>query len=132
MVWGQVMDPKHLAELVGTGIELVGIAALVIGGILAFIIYIRILSRGRDVSAAYRGLRRNLGKAILLGLELLVAADIIRSVAIDPTFMSIGVLGIIVVIRTFLSWSLEVEINGRWPWQGARSLNNVAADPNDV
>src|ERR1700753_4370752 len=106
------MDSKHLADLVGTGIELVGIAALVIGAILAFSMYIWVLSHGRSSPEAYRDLRRNLGKAILLGLELLVAADIIRSVAVDPTFMSIGVLGLIIVIRTFLSWSLEVEING--------------------
>jgi uncharacterized membrane protein len=126
------MNAKHLADLVGTGIELIGIAALVIGAILAFIMYIRALSRERDASAAYRGLRRSLGKAILLGLELLVAADIIRSVAIDPTFTSIGVLGLIVVIRTFLSWSLEVEINGRWPWQEAHASNDVTANSRDV
>jgi uncharacterized membrane protein len=61
--------------------------------------------------------RQSLGRVILLGLELLVAADIIRTVATSPTFTSVGVLGLIVVIRTFLSYSLEVEINGRWPWQ---------------
>jgi uncharacterized membrane protein len=61
--------------------------------------------------------RRMLGRAILTGLELLVAADIIRTVAIDPTLESVAVLGVIVLIRTFLSFSLEVEIDGRWPWQ---------------
>jgi uncharacterized membrane protein len=126
------MDSKHLAELVGTGIELVGIAALVIGAILAFSMYFWVLSHGRSSPAAYRDLRRNLGKAILLGLELLVAADIIRSVAVDPTFISIGVLGLIILIRTFLSWSLEVEINGRWPWQKNLTSNNATADTRDV
>lgn len=126
------MDSKHLAELVGTGIELVGIAALVIGAILAFSMYFWVLSHGRSSPAAYRDLRRNLGKAILLGLELLVAADIIRSVAVDPTFTSIGVLGLIIVIRTFLSWSLEVEINGRWPWQKTLASNNATVDSSDV
>ena len=58
-----------------------------------------------------------MGRSILLGLELLVAADIIRTVAVTPTFESVGVLAIIVLIRTFLSFSLELEITGRWPWQ---------------
>jgi hypothetical protein len=64
--------------------------------------------------------------------ELLVAADIIRSVAVDPTFMSIGVLGLIVLIRTFLSWSLEVEINGSWPWQRARSGSDTPAEGGEL
>jgi len=79
--------------------------------------------RRRDTPTAYSDLRRDLGKAILVGLELLVAADIISSVAINPTFATVGVLGLIVLIRTFLSWSLEVEVNGRWPWQSSRSPN---------
>jgi len=65
----------------------------------------------------YRSYRQLLGRSILLGLELLVAADIIRTVAVTPTFVSVGVLAIIVLIRTFLSFSLELEITGRWPWQ---------------
>jgi uncharacterized membrane protein len=68
----------------------------------------------------------------VIGLELLVAADIIRSVAVDPTFVSIGVLGLIVLIRTFLSWSLEVEINGSWPWQRARSASDAPADGSEL
>jgi uncharacterized membrane protein len=98
---------------------------LVIGAVLAFGMYIKALARRSDVSVAYHDLRRDLGKAILVGLELLVAADIIRSVALDPTFATIGVLGLIVVVRTFLSWSLELEVNGRWPWQSSRSPNDA-------
>ena len=66
---------------------------------------------------AYVRYRHGIGRAILLGLELLVAADIIRTVAIDPTFESLGVLAVIVAIRTFLSFSLQLELEGRWPWQ---------------
>jgi len=79
----------------------------------------RHVAAGRRVARRrpLRALRQRLGRAILLGLELLVAADIIRTVAVTPTFTSAGVLGIIVVIRTFLSFSLEVELEGRWPWQ---------------
>jgi uncharacterized membrane protein len=67
--------------------------------------------------SVYRSYRQLLGRSILLGLELLVAADIIRTVAVAPTYDSVGVLAIIVLIRTFLSFSLELEITGRWPWQ---------------
>jgi uncharacterized membrane protein len=88
--------------------------------------------RRKDSLQAYRDLRRDLGKAILVGLEFLVAADIIRSVAVDPTFASIGVLGLIVLIRTFLSWSLEVEINGSWPWQRARSGSDAPVDRGEL
>lgn len=66
---------------------------------------------------SYRELRRTIGRSILLGLELLVAGDIIRTVAIAPTFTSVGVLAAIVAVRTFLSFTLEVEVTARWPWQ---------------
>ncbi len=117
------MDFKQAADVVGTGFQVVGIAVLVIGAILAFVMYLKAIPRRRDTPTAYSDLRRDLGKTILVGLELLVAADIISSVAINPTFATIGVLGLIVLIRTFLSWSLEVEVNGRWPWQSSRSPN---------
>jgi uncharacterized membrane protein len=67
------------------------------------------------------------GSANRLGFEFLVGADIIRTVAISPTLTSVGVLAVIVVIRTFLSWSLELELEGRWPWQQRRSDTNLAA-----
>jgi uncharacterized membrane protein len=78
--------------------------------------------------AAYRQYRGDLGRAILLGLEFLVAADIIGTVAVDPTFRSLGVLGLIVLIRTFLSFALEVEIQGRWPWQGRERAAEAPKD----
>jgi uncharacterized membrane protein len=67
--------------------------------------------------ARYKRCRHDLGRAILLGLEILVAADIISTVTLTPTLESVVVLGIIVLIRTFLSWSLALELDGRWPWQ---------------
>jgi uncharacterized membrane protein len=66
---------------------------------------------------AYESYKHQLGKTLLLGLELLVAADVVRTVALEPTLTNVAVLGLLVVIRTFLSWSLTVEIEGRWPWQ---------------
>ena len=122
------MEFRQLVELAVTSFDVAGVGILVIGAVAAFIIYVIDLMRHVDGSQAYRDLRRDLGKAILIGLEFLVAADIIRSVAVDPTFASIGVLGLIVLIRTFLSWSLEVEINGSWPWQRARSGSDAPAD----
>ena len=126
------MDYKHSAELIGTAFEVAGVAVLVMGSILAFGRYVVTLIRFRDGPAAYRGLRLYLGRSIVLGLELLVAADIIHSVAIDPTFVSVGVLGLIVLVRTFLSWSLEVEINGEWPWQRSRFHKSEAPELNEI
>ena len=73
-----------------------------------------------DRSDAYRRDQINLGRVLLLGLEFLVAADIVRTVALDPTLLSVSMLGLLIVVRTFFSWSLVVEIEGRWPWR-ARS-----------
>lgn len=114
------MDIKHTIELIVSAFELAGVAVLVIGSVLAFVRCVVSLVRFRDGPAAYRHLRLYLGRSIVVGLEILIAADIIRSVVINPTFMSVGVLGLLVLVRTFLSWSLEVEINGEWPWQRYR------------
>lgn len=104
-------------EWVGKGVDAVGVAVIVLGVATAALMTLRRDAGGaRD---AYRSLRQRVGRAILLGLELLVAADIIRTVAVRPTFTSAGVLAIIVAIRTFLSFSLEIELEGRLPWAGA-------------
>ena len=99
------------------GIEIAGILAIVLGIIAAFW---RFLWSDTLGDARYKTLRSELGRAILIGLELLVAADIINTVAIEPTLESLAVLAGIVLIRTFLSVSLEVEIDGKWPWQQRR------------
>ncbi len=131
----------EIAALLARGIELVGIAVMIVGGVIACALFVvRLFRRVRPASAAgpmsrpasdgdarYRELRANLGRAILLGLEFLVAADIIGTVAIEPSFRSLGVLALIIVIRTFLSFSLELEISGRWPWQHEASARSAAA-----
>jgi uncharacterized membrane protein len=105
---------------VSRAVEVAGIATLVIGGLYALGAFsVGVARRGRTDS--YEELRRSLGRSILLGLEILVAADIIRTIAITPTFTSVGVLGLIVVVRTFLSFSLEAELDGQWPWRKARA-----------
>jgi uncharacterized membrane protein len=102
-------------ETVGKVIDGVGVAIIALGTVLAAGIAVgQLLRKSGD---AYRIFRNQLGRSILLGLEFLVAADIIRTVAITPNAQSVAVLAGIVAIRTFLSFSLEVEITGRWPWQ---------------
>jgi uncharacterized membrane protein len=104
---------------VSKAVEVAGIATLVVGGLYALGAFgVQVARRARADS--YEELRRSLGRSILLGLEILVAADIIRTIAITPTFTSVGVLGLIVVVRTFLSFSLEAELDGQWPWRKAR------------
>ncbi len=109
------MSFQELIELVGKGVDAGGVAILVVGVLVSTVLALRMLVRRE--SGAYESYRRLLGRSILLGLEFLVAADIIRTVAVTPTFRSVGLLAAIVVIRTFLSFSLELEITGRWPWQ---------------
>lgn len=99
-------------------IEFTGISVIVLGAIFVLVRYaIDTARHGSDSDSSYGCLRRRLGRVILLGLEFLVAADIVATVLIDPSLISVTTLGIIVLIRTFLSWSLEVELEGRWPWQ---------------
>lgn len=110
------MTLDEVVEAVGKGVDVAGILIIVIGAAGASVRFVDRARRGRS-SEAYSLYRRSLGRAILLGLEFLVAGDIIRTVAISPTFRSVGVLGAIVVIRTFLSVALQVETEARWPWQ---------------
>jgi len=102
-------------EKIGTTIDAAGVVVIVTGAAIAFVLSALRLSRHE--SDVYRRLRQQLGQTILLGLELLVAGDIVRTVAASPTLTSVAIMAAIVLIRTFLSFSLEVEINGRWPWQ---------------
>ena len=101
-------------------IEAVGIAIIVLGATVSSFYFIWQLLNGGVLAESYQAYRANLGRGILLGLEFLIAADIIGTVAIEPTLRNLGVLAIIVLIRTFLSFALEVEIQGHWPWQHAR------------
>lgn len=100
-------------------IEVVGIAIIVVGAASSLLLFLRDLARRSGKDAAFEAFRSDLGRSILLGLEFLVAADIINTVAIEPSLDSLAVLAGIVLIRTFLSFSLEAEIEGRWPWQRA-------------
>ena len=111
------MTFKDTVEVVGKTIDGAGVAVIVLGIVVATAAFLMRLRGSEPPEDLYRRYRQGVGRAILLGLELLVAADIIRTVAVSPSFRSAGVLAIIVLIRTFLSMSLQVELEGRWPWQ---------------
>ena len=98
-------------------IEVVAVVIIVVAIVNALGRYVVRLVFQRAEGDHYQQLKVSLGKALLLGLEILVAADIIRTVALEATLSSVLVLGLLVLIRTFLSWALVVEIEGRWPWQ---------------
>lgn len=118
------MQFTDVVELVGKGIDTAGVGVMVIGALLAT--GSAVANTRRRLPDVYRRFRQQLGRSILLGLELLVAADIIRTVAVTPTLSSVLVLTLIVAIRTFLSFSLELEITGQWPWQTARTATGSA------
>lgn len=107
-------------------LELLGVSAVLGGVVLSVILFVRQGLKDHEWREAYESFRANLGRGILLGLELLVGADIIATVTAPLTLESVGLLAIIVLIRTFLSFSLETEIEGRWPWRRARAGRNAA------
>jgi uncharacterized membrane protein len=103
-------------EDVGKAVDVAGVGVIVVGIVLAAAFSV-VRRSGAEGTDRYRQLRQRVGRAILLGLEILVAADIIRTVAVEPNFTNAGVLAVIVLIRTLLSMSLEVELTGTWPWR---------------
>ena len=111
---------RPFAEWCATVIEVLGLALIAGLSILSLAWAVVLLARRVPGHEVYQQTRRRLGHGILLGLELLVAADIIHTVAVELTFETVGLLAVIVAIRTFLSFALEVELDGRWPWQAAK------------
>jgi uncharacterized membrane protein len=119
----------EIIEGIGTAIDAIGVAVIAGGAVLAVFLTIgRVRHADGD---AYEFFRRRLGRAILLGLEFLVAADIIRTVAVTPSGESVAVLGGIVLIRTFLSFSLQLEVTGAWPWQQRSTADKAHAKPTE-
>lgn len=108
---------RPVAEWAAAIVEIIGIGITAIAAFFAIIYFVYQVARGVPVAAAYHKVRLLLTKGVLFGLEFLVAGDIIHTVAVELTFETVGVLAVIVLIRTFLSFTLELEINGRWPWQ---------------
>ena len=115
------MSYEEVISNVVKGVEAVGAGIMVIGGLASLVAFLRVASYNVKKQGSYARLRRNLGRCILLGLEVLIVADIVRTIVVDPTFESVTVLGIIVLIRILLSFSLEVEIDGTLPWDRWRA-----------
>jgi uncharacterized membrane protein len=107
---------EHTISDIVRVVEAVGAAIMVVGGFGAFVVFLSRALHPERRPGSYVELRRNLGRSILLGLEVLIVADIVRTIIVDPTLESVAVLGAIVVIRILLSFSLEVEMDGAWPW----------------
>ncbi|MHA6796452.1 DUF1622 domain-containing protein [Pseudonocardia bannensis] len=118
------MTYRELIDVLVEAIEILGTAVIVVGGLIGGVRAAVGLVRGTDL--VYTRLRRELGHAVLLGLEILVAADIILTVAVEPTLDSLLALGLLVLIRTFLSFSIETEIEGRPPWRAHRARSRTA------
>jgi len=114
-------------KLIGVGIECVGIAIIVAGAVITTVIFLRGLLRERGLGDCYQQYRSSFGKAVLLGLEFLVASDIVSTVAVGLNFQDLGMLGLLVLIRIVLSFALEVEINGHWPWKGSEMAGKLGS-----
>ena len=118
--------PKDAMASVSLLFEVAGVA-IILGGFVFAVVRAVVLAVRRDNAAAYDILRRVFGKSLLLGLEVLVAADLIRTIAVEPTLDNLYVLGLLVLIRSFLSWSLDVELEGTWPWNKRKLETEEAA-----
>jgi uncharacterized membrane protein len=128
------MSYDHEIEQIVRVVEGVGAGIMILGGLGAFGAYAYQALHGERTQRSYEGLRRNLGRSIELGLQVLIVADIIRTIIVETSFESVAALGIIVVIRILLSFSLEVEIDGVWPWRrqalpGSRKSDTPPDEP---
>jgi len=115
-------DVAAVIEAVSVVIELLAVAIIVMPVVAGLIWFLYAQAARRSTpSQAYQQYRALLGKWLLLGLEILVAADVIRTVALEPTLTNVASLGLLVLVRTFLGWAIVVEVEGRWPWQSMRA-----------
>ena len=117
------VETQDIIFVISEVIDFAGVVIIALGALLGVILCVQDLLRQKRLVDAYSRLRTFLGRSLLLGLEFLVAGDIIKTVAIEPTFDSVIVLAIIVLVRTVLSLSIDVEIDGRWPWEAAQQAS---------
>jgi uncharacterized membrane protein len=121
------VETQEIIFVISEVIDFAGVVIIALGALIGVILCAQDLLRQERALDAYSRLRTFLGRSLLLGLEFLVAGDIIKTVAIEPTFDSVIVLAIIVLVRTVLSLSIDVEIDGRWPWQAAQQAGVAEA-----
>jgi uncharacterized membrane protein len=114
-------DVLDVVEYVAIGIEVLAVVIIVASIVTATAKYVTVRFQQGDARSGYETYRAQLGSGLLLGLEILVAADVIRTVALEQTLESVATLGVLVLIRIVLSWSIVVEIEQRWPWQKSTS-----------
>ncbi len=110
---------KSYINIITEIVEFIGVLTIFFGALFSIIRFLIFLPKKKTDN--FSNLRQSLGKSILLGLEILIAADIMSTVVLDPTMESVSILGVIVLIRTFLSMSLQVELEGKFPWQSTKS-----------
>jgi uncharacterized membrane protein len=130
------MFDEHLIEIVRASVEWAALGIEVLGALVIVTGVLRVaITRGTvrflmrlDDPAAYESYKHQIGRSLLLGLEYLVAGDVVRTIALEPTLVNVAVLGLLVLVRTFLGWSLSVEIEGRWPWQARSGANRPQGD----
>ena len=113
------MEYKELISIAGYGIETIGVLVIIAGSAVSSFRFLSTFSKQAE-GVAYSAFRRQLGRSIILGLEFLIAGDIIRTVIVADTLTNVTILGLIILIRTFLGFSLHFEVEGRWPWESAR------------
>ena len=110
------MQFTEIISIAGYAIEAVGVLVIVVGSCISSVVFIRTF-RNLPEGTAYKTFRRQLGRSIILGLEFLIAGDIVRTVVVADTLENVAILGLIILIRSFLSVTLHLEVEGRWPWQ---------------
>lgn len=122
------MEFTEIISLLAYGIEGVGVLVMLVGASYSSVVFMRHFNRVPE-GIAYHTFRRQLGRSIILGLEFLIAGDIMQTIIVAATVENVAVLGLIILIRTFLSMTLHLEIEGRWPWQQAEDEPAVRAPP---
>ena len=113
------MDFKEIISIAGYGVETIGVLVIIVGSAVSSYRFLTTFSQQPE-GTAYAVFRRQLGRSIILGLEFLIAGDIIRTVIVADTLTNVAILGLIILIRTFLGITLHLEVEGRWPWQTAK------------
>lgn len=108
-------------EGVGLAIDVIGVVVILVGIVWGLIAWVRDTVKNDGSCDIYQACRQRIGRSIVLGLEILVASDIIHTVAVEPTMMNAGVLAVLIVVRTFINWTLILDLEERWPWQPKRA-----------
>lgn len=125
---GPTIGGWAIAEDLSEWIEIAAVVTIALAVLLAALVGVRVVLRDGP-EAAVSSVKRDLGRGLLLGLDLLIAADIIKTVTLELTVENVGALGLLVAVRTFLAWALVVELSGRWPWQLQSDLDDPTEHP---